>query len=173
MLLYRKSLVCDLSQTFDETGVLLQQCFYEGSRPQFMTIDTETNHDEEIDENDLPFPLELEIKVPELSGVKQQLRLYELSLPILVLQFFDEKGKPLGQVINDYIDDYGLEYGFGYPFGSVADWNGRKMKSTNLERDDDLPFPHFPLPFEYVRQVELNQPEKLTVKEKRLIKKYL
>lgn len=173
--MYRKELLCHLSQTFDETGILLEQYVehVEVVRSQLETIDTETEDCDTIDSSDLTLPLSLEPKMTKLVGVGQQLRLYKIDLPIWVWQLFDEKGKPLGQILNNYIDDDFEDYGLGHLLGYVADWNGRKMKSTAIDRDEDLPFPHIPLPFEYVLQAEFVQPERVTAKEKRLVKRYL
>jgi len=169
MIVYRRTIVCGLYQTFDETGTLLSQFLQQG-QDQFLTIDTETEDENEIDSAEVPLKLELDPELAESGiGEKDKLKTYTISFSIVVQQLFDANGKPLGQIFKRHIDDEA----FGEPFGSVANRKGRKMKSTHIKLDEDLPFPYIPLPFPYVLRVEFVQPKRLSEEEKRLVEEFL
>jgi hypothetical protein len=181
MKLYRKSIIGELKQQFDETGTILKQ-YLDEIRAEYFIIDTEFSNARCVDQDELPVSLEETSPILVGSaGVQQQTRIYRINMPIEVWQLFDEKGKFLGQkfqciyeVYEDVFDlcNDGIDNVCG-PYCYVENWNGRKMKPTNVEEDETLPFPHFPLPFTYEVKAEFVQPEKLSLKKKRLVKKYL
>jgi hypothetical protein len=183
MNLYRKSIICDLSQTFDEAGTILEQ-FVDEIRSEYFVIDTEFNIALHEYTDDLPVPLEVTTPVLlKTVGVQQQLRVYMIRLPIEVWQLFDEAGRFLGQKLNGFVevcdddedDDLchdGIDDVSG-PFCCVGNWNGRKMKMTPIEQDKTLPYPHFPLPFSYDLKIDFVQPDKLSIKKRRLVEKFL
>ena len=83
----------------------------------------------------------------------------------------------MGQALNGFVeaDDYGDDNfdlcndgmsNIGEPFCYVENWNGWKMKATCIEKDETLPFPHFPLPFAYDLQAEFVQPDDVSIKKR-------
>lgn len=183
MNLFRKAILCNLCQIFDEAGTILEQAVDE-IRSEYFVIDTYFNIAQYIRLDELP--VQLEVITPNLlqaDGVQQQLRIFAISLPIEVWQLFDEKGKLLGTKLNGLSEDFDAEdeyelcndgiYGVSGPSCGVGTWDGRKMKMTPIEQDKALPYPHFPLPFSYDLKVEFVQPDKLSIKKRRLVEKFL
>jgi hypothetical protein len=169
MILYQKLIPCILYQTFDEEGVLLNQFMQTETRPtEFTTITIDEDlilEAEDLQPENFPMKLDLE---PQLAndgtGQKDKLTEYSIHFEIVIRQLFDTNGKPLGQKFEEYFDE---------PFSTIRVWNGRKMKSTILELDDNLPFPFVALPFDYDLNLDLVQPTGLSKLERRLVKKCL
>lgn len=182
MILYRKKVFGELKKTFDTNGTLLLQQFIPDDRShEIVSINTDTLeeaviptdsltiHEDEfigeelgkIDAEGLQFD-------PDLAefgtGDLRQSKTYSLRAMVVVHQLFDQHGKALGQRLAGHKNE---------AFGSVEEMKEGRLVSTDIEPDDEMPFPAIPLPFPYVWDAQFAQPEELSDDEKVLVKKFL
>lgn len=183
MILFRKKVFGELKKTFDTKGSLLLQQFVPDDRShEIVSINTDTlveeetvhrntalNVDSEIDHDDIALSDAVEMQFdPDLAefgtGDHRQSKTYSLRAKVVVHQLFDQHGKALGQRLAGHTNE---------AFGSVEERKEARLVSTDIEPDDEMPFPAIPLPFPYVWDAQFAQPEDLSDDEKALVKKFL
>ena len=183
MILIRKKIFGELKKTFDGNGTLLLQQFTPGDRADEVTsINTDTLEEEEISQNqpdtdDSEFHDDDDIDLVDAEGLQfdpdlvefgtgdlRQPKSYSLRAMVIVHQLFDQHGKALGQRLAGHTNE---------AFGSVEEKKEARLVSTNIEPDDEMPFPAIPLPFPYIWDAQFAQPEDLSDDEKALVKKFL
>lgn len=182
MILIRKKIFGELKKTFDGNGTLLLQQFTPGDRASEMTsINTDTLVEEEISQNqpdtdDSEFHDD-DINVVDAEGLQfdpdlaefgtgdlRQSKTYSLRAMVVVHQLFDQHGKALGQRLAGHKNE---------AFGSVEESKEGRLVRTDIEPDEEMPFPAIPLPFPYVWDAQFAQPEDLSDDEKALVQKFL
>ncbi len=183
MILFRKKVFGELKKTFDTNGTLLLQQFVSDDRAGEVTsINTDTLVEEEISHNqpdtdDSEFHDDDDINFVDAEGLQfdpdlaefgtgdlRQSKTYSLRAMVVVHQLFDQHGKALGQRLAGHKNE---------AFGSVEEMKEGRLVSTDIEPDDEMPFPAIPLPFPYVWEAQFAQPEELSDDEKVLVKKFL
>lgn len=182
MILFRKKVFGELKKTFDASGTLLLQQFTPDDRAdEMISINTDTL-EEEVIHRDTPITEDLEIDDDDIvlsdaaefqfdtdlaefgTGDLRQSKTYSLRAMVFVHQLFDQHGKVLGQRLAGHTNE---------AFGTVEEMKEGRLVSTDIEADDEMPFPAIPLPFPYVWDAQFAQPEDLSDDEKALVQKFL
>lgn len=183
MILYRKQVFGELKKTFDTNGTLLLQQFIPDDRShEICSINTDTLEEEEISQNqpdtdDSEFHDDDDIDLVDAEGLQfdtdltefgtgdlSKSKTYSVRAMVVVHQLFDQHGKALGQRLAGHTNE---------AFGSVEEKKEARLVSTDIEPDDEMPFPAIPLPFPYVWDAQFVQPEDLSDDEKALVQRFL